>query len=97
MQSAAILLLAAVVASAVKTSHGSLAIEECGAGDTPVLFIHGNSFREASFGINASSNLCMARRLLRRLGYEVTSSGKSRRYWRYDSVAFSNRPMRSAR
>lgn len=46
------------------TSHGTIAVEECGEQGPPVLFIHGNSFCRAVFDAQLQSSLANNHRLI---------------------------------
>ena len=48
----------------IDTSHGSLAVEESGQGEIPVLLIHGNSFCRGVFRHQLQGTLAENRRLI---------------------------------
>lgn len=58
----------------VRTSHGSLVVEECGSGETPVLLIHGNSSCRGVFQRQLDSPLSRRRRLV---AFDLPGHGQS--------------------
>ena len=58
----------------VETSHGSLAVEESGQGEMPLLMIHGNSFCRGVFRYQLRSSLTANRRLI---AFDLPGCGQS--------------------
>jgi pimeloyl-ACP methyl ester carboxylesterase len=58
----------------VRTTHGSLVVEECGSGETPVLLIHGNSSCRGVFQRQLDSPLSRRRRLV---AFDLPGHGQS--------------------
>jgi pimeloyl-ACP methyl ester carboxylesterase len=58
----------------VETSHGSLAVEESGQGEIPLLMIHGNSFCRGAFRHQLHSSLTASHRLI---AFDLPGNGES--------------------
>jgi pimeloyl-ACP methyl ester carboxylesterase len=58
----------------IKTSHGSLAVEETGHGEIPLLMIHGNSFCRGVFHHQLQSSLAANHRLI---AFDLPGTGQS--------------------
>jgi pimeloyl-ACP methyl ester carboxylesterase len=58
----------------VETSHGSLAVEESGQGEVPLLMIHGNSFCRGVFRHQLQSSLTANHRLI---AFDLPGHGES--------------------
>ena len=58
----------------VKTCHGSLAVVESGSGDTPVLFIHGNSFSRGVFRYQLTG---LSQEKYRLIAFDLPGHGES--------------------
>jgi pimeloyl-ACP methyl ester carboxylesterase len=58
----------------VETSHGSLAVEESGQGEIPILMVHGNSFCREVFRHQLHSSLTVNHRLI---AFDLPGHGES--------------------
>jgi pimeloyl-ACP methyl ester carboxylesterase len=58
----------------VETSHGSLAVEECGHGEIPLVMIHGNSYSRGVFRHQLHSSLSANHRLI---AFDLPGHGES--------------------
>ena len=58
----------------IATSHGSLAVEECGDGGIPVLLIHGNSFCRGVFRNQMQGEVAENHRLI---AFDLPGNGQS--------------------